>query len=155
MITAIIPVYELDAERKRNLEFVYERLVFSNFEIIWINNNLFIPSGLEIKKIKSGKKFFVIPIAIDTSDFSHANILIIDNENKNWFSKYWLVQMLRLCQFGSIETGSNRIFQFIQFLWKQKVAWILGFKKGVWIGKSHQPINEVFKNKSNYNEPKT
>jgi ankyrin repeat protein len=73
---------ELENFYKRlNIDYPYN-MDFSNFEIIWINNNLFIPSGLDLKKIKSGKKFFVIPIAIDTSDFSHANILIIDNENK-------------------------------------------------------------------------
>lgn len=73
---------ELELFYKRlNIDYPFN-MDFANFEIIWINNNLFIPNGLEIEKIKKDKRFYVIPIALDSSDFSHANMLIIDNDNK-------------------------------------------------------------------------
>ncbi|ULY68448.1 hypothetical protein [Chlorella virus XW01] len=73
---------ELELFYKRlNIDYPFN-MDFANFEIIWINNNLFIPNGLEIEKIKKNKRFYVIPIALDSSEFSHANMLIIDNENK-------------------------------------------------------------------------
>jgi ankyrin repeat protein len=73
---------ELENFYKRlNIDYPFN-MDFANFEIIWINNNLFIPNGLEIEKIKKDKRFYVIPIALDSSDFSHANMLIIDNDNK-------------------------------------------------------------------------
>jgi ankyrin repeat protein len=72
---------ELELFYKRlNIDYPFN-MDFANFEIIWINNNLFIPNGLEIEKIKKGKRFYIIPIALDSSDFSHANMLLIDNEN--------------------------------------------------------------------------
>ena len=73
---------ELELFYKRlNIDYPFN-MDFANFEIIWINNNLFIPNGLELEKIKKDKRFYVIPIALDSSDFSHANMLIIDNDNK-------------------------------------------------------------------------
>jgi ankyrin repeat protein len=73
---------ELENFYKRlNIDYPFN-MDFANFEIIWINNNIFIPKGLDISKIKREKRFYVIPIAIDSSEYSHANMLIIDNENK-------------------------------------------------------------------------
>ncbi len=54
----------------------------------------------------------------------------IDNEDKNASSKYGLVQMLRLCQFRSNESGSNRIIQVYPFSLKTESGVAIGVQKG-------------------------
>lgn len=49
MLTVIIPVYSLDQERKRNLEFVYNRLVSFNFKLI---------IGIQLKNIDEDLEYF-------------------------------------------------------------------------------------------------
>lgn len=55
-----------------------------NFEIIWNNQTLFFPSSLDanIKSFKENinKRFLIIPIGIELSQDSHANILIYDKK---------------------------------------------------------------------------
>jgi hypothetical protein len=54
-----------------------------NFEIIWSYRTIFFPNGLEtlfISFLKSKNRYFIIPIGIELSQGSHANILIYDND---------------------------------------------------------------------------
>jgi ankyrin repeat protein len=55
-----------------------------NFEIIWNNQKLFIPSSLDsnIQSFKENinKRFLIIPVGIELSQDSHANILIYDKK---------------------------------------------------------------------------
>jgi len=58
---------------------------FMNFEIIWLYQNIFYPSGFEnlINKFKhNDKMYFICPIGIELDNGAHANILLIDKENK-------------------------------------------------------------------------
>ena len=57
---------------------------FTNIEIIWVNQNIFYPSILDdtITKFKKSKKrFLIIPLGIELSIGSHANILIYDRKH--------------------------------------------------------------------------
>jgi ankyrin repeat protein len=56
---------------------------FTNIEIIWVNQNIFYPTILDesINKFKKSKKrFLIIPLGIELSIGSHANILIYDKK---------------------------------------------------------------------------
>ena len=76
---------------KMNLDYPY-KLDFSNFEINWYPVVIFYPSYLDkkleeykikIKNKKNVKRYIVIPISIElSSGNSHANILLIDNIDK-------------------------------------------------------------------------
>ena len=59
------------------------RTDFLNFEIIWTYQTIFFPIGLDTlftNFLKSKKRYFIIPIGIDLSQGSHANILIYDKK---------------------------------------------------------------------------
>jgi len=60
------------------------RTDFLNFEIIWSYQTIFFPNGLDklfINFISNKKlRYFIIPIGIELSQGSHANILIFDKE---------------------------------------------------------------------------
>ena len=60
------------------------KLDFINFEIIWTFQKIFFPINFEenIKKLIENNLFIVIPIGIETSNGSHANILFYDIKNK-------------------------------------------------------------------------
>lgn len=62
-----------------------------NFEIIWNNQKIFFPSTLDnvINKFKNdvNKRFLVIPIGIELTNDSHANMLIFDKE-KNELERF-------------------------------------------------------------------
>ena len=81
---------EFPLTENRGLESYYEmmdidypyKLDFSNFEINWIPINIFYPTYLDSKINSSKKRFIIIPIAIELPNKAHANILIIDNQNK-------------------------------------------------------------------------
>jgi ankyrin repeat protein len=64
---------------KIGLDYPY-KLDFSNIEIIWSYQKLFLPSYFndEINKKIKNSKYIVIPIGIETSVGSHANILFLD-----------------------------------------------------------------------------
>jgi ankyrin repeat protein len=54
-----------------------------NFEIIWSYQTIFFPNGLDIlfkKFLKEKTRYFIIPIGIELSQGSHANILIYDKK---------------------------------------------------------------------------
>lgn len=61
-----------------------------DFEILWINKNIYFPSNKNInfytilqyiyKNKSNGYKWFIIPIGIEIGNYSHANYLIIDIE---------------------------------------------------------------------------
>jgi hypothetical protein len=55
-----------------------------NFEVIWNNQKLFLPSTLEYNinsfKKNANKRFLIIPIGIELSQDSHANMLIYDKK---------------------------------------------------------------------------
>jgi ankyrin repeat protein len=54
-----------------------------NFEIVWSYRTIFFPVGLDtlfISFLKSNKRYFIIPVGIELSQGSHANILIYDKE---------------------------------------------------------------------------
>jgi len=76
-----------------NLEKYYEKLGlsydfklnFSNIEIVWSYQQLFYPTffdSLVDKIIKNNKTYIIIPLGIETSQGSHANILFWDIKNK-------------------------------------------------------------------------
>ena len=69
--------------QKIGLDYPY-KLDFSNIEIIWSYQKLFFPSYFddEIKKALTDAKYIAIPIGIETSVASHANILFWDVANK-------------------------------------------------------------------------
>lgn len=70
--------------KKIGLDYPY-KLDFSNFEINWVYQKIFYPSYFdnELSNIlKSDVKYIVIPIGIETSVASHANILFWDVINK-------------------------------------------------------------------------
>jgi hypothetical protein len=69
--------------QKIGLDYPY-KLDFSNIEIIWSYQKLFFPSYFddEIKKALGEAKYITIPIGIETSVASHANILFWDVTNK-------------------------------------------------------------------------
>jgi ankyrin repeat protein len=88
----------------KNLENYYKRiglnypykLDFSNIEIIWSYQKIFYPSYFDDKislLLKSNGKYIVVPIGIETSTGSHANIL------------FWDIQMKTLERFEP--AGSN------------------------------------------------
>lgn len=60
------------------------KLDFSNIEIIWSYQKLFYPSYFDeiVKKQVKEKKYIAIPIGIEMSNGSHANILFWDIDNK-------------------------------------------------------------------------
>jgi ankyrin repeat protein len=60
------------------------KLDFSNIEIIWSYQKLFYPSYFDeiLKKQIKEKKYIAIPIGIEMSNGSHANILFWDVDNK-------------------------------------------------------------------------
>lgn len=60
------------------------KLDFINFEILWSFQKLFFPLNFENNFIKIMKtsKYIIIPIGIETSKGSHANILFYDVKNK-------------------------------------------------------------------------
>ncbi len=58
---------------------------FLNFEIVWINNKLYLIDNFfdKVKKcISAGAKFIIIPIGIEMTEGSHANYIIYDVSNK-------------------------------------------------------------------------
>lgn len=60
------------------------KLDFINFEIVWVFQNLHVPTyfDTEIKKLLDAKyEFIVIPIGIELSNGSHSNVLIWDVKN--------------------------------------------------------------------------
>ena len=65
------------------LDFNY-KLDFINFEIIWTFQKIFFPIDFEenMKTLIKKSKFIVLPIGIETSKGSHANILFFDVKNK-------------------------------------------------------------------------
>jgi ankyrin repeat protein len=69
---------------KLNDFYINNRIIrndFLNFEIIWLYQTIFFPTGLDtlfIKFLKSTDRYFVIPIGIELAQGSHANILIYD-----------------------------------------------------------------------------
>lgn len=65
------------------IDFNY-KLDFINFEIIWSFQTIFFPLDFEenIKILIQKSKFIIIPIGIETSKGSHANILFYDVKNK-------------------------------------------------------------------------
>ena len=69
--------------QKIGLDYPY-KLDFSNIEIIWSYQKLFFPSYFddEITKAYKEAKYITIPIGIETSVASHANILFWDVANK-------------------------------------------------------------------------
>ena len=69
--------------KKIGLDYPY-KLDFSNIEIIWSYQKLFFPSYFddEIGKALSEAKYITIPIGIETSVASHANIIFWDVANK-------------------------------------------------------------------------
>ncbi len=69
--------------QKIGLDYPY-KLDFSNIEIIWSYQKLFFPSYFddEIAKAYKEAKYITIPIGIETSVASHANILFWDVANK-------------------------------------------------------------------------
>jgi ankyrin repeat protein len=62
----------------------FYKLDFSNIEIIWSYQKIFYPSYFDeiVKKQLKEKKYIVIPIGIEMSNGSHANILFWDIHNK-------------------------------------------------------------------------
>lgn len=60
------------------------KLDFINFEIIWTFQKIFFPLNFEenIKNLIKKSTFIVLPIGIETSKGSHANILFFDVKNK-------------------------------------------------------------------------
>ena len=70
--------------KKTGLDYPY-KMDFSNIEIIWTYQKIFFPSYFEdeIKKIIKTAKYICIPIGIETSVGSHANILFWDIKNKS------------------------------------------------------------------------
>lgn len=60
------------------------KLDFSNIEILWSYQKLFFPSyfNIELQKNMQTSKFITIPIGIETTFGSHANILFWDIQNK-------------------------------------------------------------------------
>ena len=60
------------------------KLDFINFEILWIYQKIFFPINFDANIIKLMKKskYIVIPIGIENSKGSHANILFFDVKNK-------------------------------------------------------------------------
>jgi len=77
----------------KNLEDYYKKIGinyqsktdFYNIEIVWSYQSIFYPSYFDneiIKKISQKKKYIVIPIGIELSVGSHANILFWDINNK-------------------------------------------------------------------------
>jgi ankyrin repeat protein len=62
---------------------------FLNFEILWINNKIYVPTNFESsinKYINDSKKntkirFLIMPLGIEIKDDSHANYLIYDNKS--------------------------------------------------------------------------
>jgi len=69
--------------KKIGLDYPY-KMDFSNIEIIWTYQKIFFPSYFEdeILKIMKSAKYICIPIGIETSVGSHANILFWDIKNK-------------------------------------------------------------------------
>ena len=69
--------------QKIGIDYPY-KLDFSNIEIIWSYQKLFFPSYFdnEILKVMSSAKYITVPIGIETSIASHANILFWDIANK-------------------------------------------------------------------------
>lgn len=69
--------------QKIGLDYPY-KLDFSNIEIVWSYQKIFYPSYFdeEIGKLMKESKYIVIPIGIETSIGSHANILFWDIKNK-------------------------------------------------------------------------
>ena len=65
------------------IDFNY-KLDFINFEIVWTFQKIFFPINFEenIKVLIKKSKFIVLPIGIETSKGSHANILFFDVKNK-------------------------------------------------------------------------
>lgn len=74
--------------KKIGLDYPY-KLDFSNIEIIWSYQKIFYPTYFEdqVKKIMSESKYITIPIGIETSVGSHANILFWDLE-KNTLERF-------------------------------------------------------------------
>ena len=68
---------------KIGLDYPY-KLDFSNIEIIWSYQKIFYPSYFddEIIKLMKESKYITVPIGIETSIGSHANILFWDVDNK-------------------------------------------------------------------------
>ncbi len=56
------------------------KVEFLNFEIIWVYQRLFFPTNFDETFTGSEARFFVMPLGIDLSQGSHANILIYDKE---------------------------------------------------------------------------
>lgn len=69
--------------KKIGLDYPY-KMDFSNIEIIWSYQKIFFPSYFddEVKKKIKTSKYICIPIGIETSVGSHANILFWDVNNK-------------------------------------------------------------------------
>jgi ankyrin repeat protein len=61
------------------------KMEFSNIEIVWSFMKLIYPTNFDSilqSKQKNSSRYIVIPLGIEVSTGSHANILIIDTENK-------------------------------------------------------------------------
>jgi ankyrin repeat protein len=69
--------------QKIGLDYPY-KLDFSNIEIVWSYQKIFYPSYFneEVKKLIKESKYITVPIGIETSIGSHANILFWDIKNK-------------------------------------------------------------------------
>jgi ankyrin repeat protein len=69
--------------KKTGLDYPY-KMDFSNIEIIWTYQKIFFPSYFdeEIKNVMKSAKYICIPIGIETSVGSHANILFWDINKK-------------------------------------------------------------------------
>jgi GT2 family glycosyltransferase len=73
MLTVIIPAYDLDQDRKRNLDFIYERLSSLNFKII---------IAVQSKSIFDDFRYF--------DKFSKAEIKKINSEKYDYFNKSFI-----------------------------------------------------------------
>ena len=73
-----------DFYKKNNIN-IMEKCEFLNFQILFINNNLFVPDFFESiieQKIKSKTRFIIISIGIESGQDGHANYIIIDTKTK-------------------------------------------------------------------------
>lgn len=73
-----------DFYKKNNMN-IKEKCEFLNFQILFINGNLFVPDFFESlieQKIRSKKRFIIISIGIEMGKGGHANYIIIDTKNK-------------------------------------------------------------------------
>jgi ankyrin repeat protein len=85
-IETTIALETIITNSKLNDYYITNRIIRNdllNFEVIWSYRTIFFPIGLEtlfMSFLKSKNRYFIIPIGIELSQGSHANILIYDND---------------------------------------------------------------------------